>query len=359
MRVLLLSRYGRLGASSRVRSLQYLPYLESKGWQIDISPLFSDLYLQALYNDQSRFRQVIAGYARRLKLLLQVGKYDLIWVEKEILPFMPALPERILKLFHIPYVVDYDDALFHRYDQHRSWLVRALLGRKIDVVMRHARLVLAGNEYLAQRARQAGAARVEIVPTVVDMDRYHFVSKNIRSQLVVGWIGSPSTTHYLYVVGPVIKSLVKEFDVSFVAVGASLQKIGDLPVEVKPWEEGEEVKSIQNFDIGIMPLLDDPWERGKCGYKLIQYMACGVPVVASPVGANRQIAKQNVNGYLADDEKEWEAAIRRLLEDAQLRKKMGIAGRQSVESWYSLQAQSPRLEKFVRAAARSSAAKSG
>lgn len=348
MKVLLLSRYGRMGASSRVRSLQYLPLLESKGWQVDVSPLFSDSYLQAFYSGQPCRIQVIAGYWRRLKVMIRAGRYDLIWIEKEAFPFMPALAERLLFKVGVPYVVDYDDALFHRYDKHHSWLIRSLLGRKIDAVMRHATLVVAGNEYLAERARATGARRVEIVPTVVDLTRYEVVQSASNDSLIVGWIGSPATSHYLLAIGSVYESLVREFDVRFVAVGASDEEVKGLPIEVWPWSEETEVQSIQAFDIGIMPLVDSPWERGKCGYKLIQYMACGLPVVASPVGVNGRIVEHGANGFLAQDLHEWEEALRRLLYDQNLRRRMGTKGRERVEAWYSLQVQAPRLEELMR-----------
>ncbi len=260
---------------------------------------------------------------------------------------MPAFAEWLLDKLGIAYVVDYDDALFHRYDRHRWWLIRLILGHKIDSVMRHARLVIAGNEYLAERARTVGAKCVEIVPTVVDLTRYTVVQSGNDYPLVVGWIGSPSTSHYLAVIAPVIESLSKEFDVRFVAVGASEKSVSDLPMEAKPWSEETEVQSIQEFDIGIMPLIDDPWERGKCGYKLIQYMACGIPVVASPVGVNREIVEHGTNGYLAQDLHEWEQALRRLLNNQNLRRRMGAKGRECVEVWYSLQVQAPRLYELM------------
>ena len=298
MKVLLLSRYSRLGASSRVRSLQYLPFIESMGWQVDVRPLFSDRYLQALYSGQSRGLQAIGGYWRRLRVLVHAGEYDLIWIEKETFPFMPALAEWLLFKAGVPYMVDYDDALFHRYDEHRSWLIRSLLGRKIDAVMRHATLVVAGNEYLAERARVAEARRVEIVPTVVDLTRYKVIQSDSNHPLIVGWIGSPATSRYLAAIASAYESLAMEFDVRFVAVGVSEEAVRGLPIEVWHWSEETEVQSIQAFDIGIMPLEDSPWECGKCGYKLIQYMACGLPVVASPVGVNRQIVEHGANGFL-------------------------------------------------------------
>jgi glycosyltransferase involved in cell wall biosynthesis len=348
MKVLLLSRYSELGASSRVRFFQYLPFLESEGLKIDVDPLFSDDYLQALYSSQSRKVIVFVAYCHRLWALMQARKYDFLWIEKEILPFMPAFLERLLSKIGVPYIVDYDDALFHRYDKHRNWIVRSFLGRKIDSVMKHAALVVAGNQYLADRASLAGAHRVEIVPTVVNIERYIFKNERINQKLVVGWIGSPSTSHYLRALKPVFDSLKEQFDVRFVAVGARPEDLINLPIETLPWSERTEVESLQSFDIGIMPLSDTPWERGKCGYKLIQYMACGLPVVASAVGANKKIINHGSNGFLVDKLDDWEMALGVLLKNQTKRKQMGQEGRTGVESWYSMQVQAPRLLSFIR-----------
>jgi glycosyltransferase involved in cell wall biosynthesis len=313
-----------------------------------VSPLFSDSYLQAFYCGEFRGLQVILAYWRRLRALVKVRNYDLIWIEKEAFPFMPALAEWILRKVDVPYVVDYDDAVFHRYDSHGSWLIRSLLGRKIDAVMRHSALVVAGNDYLADRATAAGARRVEIVPTVVDLTRYAVVQSAANDPLVVGWIGSPATIRYLSAIAPVFESLYKECRVRFVAVGGSDEAVSKLPIEARPWLEDTEVRSIQSFDIGIMPLPDSPFERGKCGYKLIQYMACGLPVVASPVGVNKKIVEHGVNGFIAQEMHEWKQALRLLLSDQLLRRRMGSNGRDRVEKWYSLQVQAPRLELLMR-----------
>ena len=278
---------------------------------------------------------------------MKIREYDLIWIEKEIFPFLPAFIECLLARMGVLYVVDYDDALFHRYDRNKNWLIRVILGRKIDSVMKCASLVIAGNEYLADKARSAKAQNVAIVPTVVDLTRYQENQQLNKSSLVIGWIGSPSTSKYLLSISSVIKSLTKDFNVRFVAVGASEDVISGTDVEVLPWSEETEVQSIQTFDIGIMPLADDPWERGKCGYKLIQYMACGIPVVASPVGVNKQIVKHGVNGFLAQNVTEWEQALQQLLSDENLRSQMGNKGRDLVESRYSLQIQAPRLERIM------------
>ena len=349
MKVLLLSRYGAMGASSRVRFLQYLPYFKAQGVNVSVVPLFSDAYVRALYEGGSRWREVVAGYMRRIGALLQVRRFDVVIVEKELFPFLPAFAERLLRVSGVPYVVDYDDALFHRYDLHSSKLVRGVLGRKIDAVMRHAVVVVAGNDYLAERARQAGARRVELIPTVVDTHRYRPRQAPPNETPVIGWIGTPNTSRYLQPLLPVFEALQARMRVRVVAVGARSEDFAGTPVETLPWSEETEVESIQQFDIGIMPLPDSPWERGKCGYKLIQCMACGVPVVASPVGVNTVIVNPGKNGLLARDD-EWEEQLTTLLQDPELRRSFGAQGRKDVENWYSLEVQAPRLLNTIREA---------
>jgi glycosyltransferase involved in cell wall biosynthesis len=168
---------------------------------------------------------------------------------------------------------------------------------------------------------------------------------------VVGWIGTPITSRYLQRLLPVFEDLQRDMRVRFVAVGAREADFAGTVVEVWPWTEDTEVSSIQAFDIGIMPLEDSPWERGKCGYKLIQYMACGIPVVASPVGVNREIVLPEENGLLADTIYEWKDALRSLLQaGATHRQAMGLAGRQRVEYQYSVRAQARRFLEAVRQA---------
>ncbi len=351
MRVLLLSRYADLGASSRVRYLQYLDDFEAQGWSVEVSPLFSNAYVEALYSGRGRWSHTMLGYVKRLLALIRARQFDVLVIEKELFPFLPALFERLLPRLGAPYLVDYDDALFHRYDLHSRALVRRLLGGKIDAVMRHAAVVVAGNDYLAERARAAGARRVEIIPTVVDTERYRPPSTRAGGPPVVGWIGTPQTSRYLKPLLPVFERLRREMPVRFAAVGARELDFAGTPVEAWPWSEETEVASIQQFDIGIMPLDDSPWERGKCGYKLIQCMACGVPVVASPVGVNAEIVEHGRNGFLATGGDDWYVALSKLLTNHEDRCEMGGKGRRKVESWYSKSVQGPRLVEAVRSAA--------
>ena len=350
MKVLLLSRYDRLSASSRQRFLQYLPLMEQQNIHTDVSPLFSDEYLLALYSGKSCWRLILSGYWTRIKTLFKVRSYDLIWIQIEIFPYIPAFAERLLRFIGVVYIVDYDDAIYHNYDKNPHWLIRALLGKKIDVVMRSSSLVIVGNDYLYGRARSSGASLIELIPTVVDLNRYPAVQSTNNKPIVIGWIGSPSTSKYLLTISSIYKSLLSEFDVRFVAVGGNQETLKGLPIEVLPWSEETEVQLIKSFDIGVMPLTDSPWERGKCGYKLIQYMACGLPVVASPVGVNKQIVENGTNGFLAKEPHEWEQALRKLLNDKRLRRNMGEKGRERVEAKYSMQVQSIKLEKIIRGA---------
>ena len=351
MKVLLLSRYGSLGASSRVRFLQYLPYFKTQGAEVSVMPLFSDDYLKALYSGQSRWRRVLAGYVRRIGALFRAGRFDVLIVEKELFPFLPAVAERWLSAVGIPYVADYDDALFHRYDRHSSVWVRAALGRKIDVVMRHASVVIAGNDYVAEHARQAGTRRIEVIPTVVDTQRYQPRGGPPNEIPMIGWIGTPYTSRYLKPLLPVFEALKARMPVRVIAVGARSEDFAGTVVETMPWSEETEVASIQQFDIGIMPITDTPWERGKCGYKLIQYMACGIPVVASPVGVNTKIVRSRQNGLLAHDG-EWEQKLATLLRAPELRRTYGVRGREDVKGSYSVKAQAPRFLNVIREAIR-------
>jgi glycosyltransferase involved in cell wall biosynthesis len=351
--ILILTRYGRLGASSRMRALQFLPHLNDAGIVCSVQPLFPDQMLQAKYDTGGyRIRDVLNVYTRRLQHLRHGRQFDLVWIEKEALPWMPASLERIL-LRGVPYMLDFDDALFHNYDLHSSRLVRHLMGCRIDRLMAGARLVIAGNEYLAKRARDAGARWVEVLPTVIDLERYPIKPKQEgRKQIArIVWIGSPSTVQYLSTLGAPLAALARRVPFKLRVIGSTLD-MPDVDVECVPWTEESEVASITQCDVGIMPLTDSPWERGKCGYKLIQYMACGLPVVASPVGVNTSIVLDGGNGFLAQEADAWEAKLGQLLEDETLRVKLGQAGRRDVETKYCVQRTAPKLVTMLMNAGR-------
>lgn len=348
MKVLMLTHYSRLGASSRLRLYQYIPYLEHRGWSVTVEPLLGDDYLDDLYNNRPKnYLKILASYGYRLKTLIGSRMYDVLWVEKELFPRLPAWFEEILGKTGVPYIVDYDDATFHNYDLHPNWIVCKCMGNKIDKVMRNAALVITGNEYLAVRARQAGAKRVEIIPTVIDVSRYEPVYER-NTVFTIGWIGSPATSKYLDLLTPSFVRFNKHSNFKLILVGAGEFHINDLSIETRLWSENTEVSDIQSFDVGIMPLPDEPWERGKCGYKLIQYMACGKPVIASPVGVNKGIVENGVNGYLVSSEDEWVEAFTNLYNYPDMAVNIGRQNRSKVEGHYCLQVTAPRVEVLLR-----------
>lgn len=349
-RVLLLTRYTNRGASSRLRTLQYVDALSRRGIEFEIDSLLDDAYLEALYAGRPiRWDRVAGAYVRRAALRSRLQSFDVVWLEKEAFPWLPFACETWLWSGATAIVVDYDDAIFHRYDQHRSAWIRRLLGDKIDRVMRRATAVVAGNEYLAKRARRAGAERVEIIPTSVDLGRYHpREPASRRGPFTVGWIGTPQTAHFLTDIAPALRRIAAHGDVRFVFVGCPAGLELGVDYEARPWSEATESTDIGSFDVGLMPLNDAPFERGKCGYKLIQYMACAVPVIASPVGVNEQIVRPDANGFLADSVDEWVAALERLRGDDRLARTLGACGRARVEAEYSTTAALPKLEQVLR-----------
>lgn len=353
MKVLLLPKYSRLGASSRLRLLQYIPSLEGAGFDVSVSGLLDDLYLERLYSKQPISRlHVLKCYFKRFAVLLRFYNYDIIWVEKELFPFLPAWVEFFLGKTRVKVIADYDDAVFHNYDMSRSSLVRKLLGRKIDHVMKFASCVTAGNQYLASRATDAGAQCVAIVPTVVDHTRYALKEHCDEGRVpVIGWMGAPSTQQYVVDIYQSLLEVCGAGKARLFLVGATEDIKKSLPgieVQVAPWTEENEAHLITMMDIGIMPLKDGPWECGKCGYKLIQYMATGVPVVASDVGVNHSIVTGSESGFLASTRSEWVNSLRALIDSPTLRAEKGASGRASVLSKYSLQVQSAAVVRLAK-----------
>lgn len=204
--------------------------------------------------------------------------------------------------------------------------------------MKNAVVVVAGNTYLAARANRAGAETVEVIPTVVDLERYPVKVKTNEEKFVIGWIGTKSTfeKHLLPHRNWILK-LQEDENVEFHIVGITEDMNLGQNVKYIPWTEATEVANIHRFDIGIMPLQDSLWEKGKCSYKIIQYFASGIPAIASPVGMNKEVVKEGISGVTATNEHEWLAAIKNLMKDDDKRQAFGQAGRKSVEKQFALQ----------------------
>ena len=309
-------------------------------------PLLSDSYLVRLYAGMNKGKVDLAqSYLRRLSQVATVDA-DLVWVEKELFPFLPAVFERLLAFRRIPYVVDFDDAIFHNYDLKGAGLARSFLANKLDGLLAHCELVTAGNNYLSNYALAHGARSVAIVPTVVDTRRYPVRPPNRDGRIRVGWIGTPHNERYLAPVIRALNRLREQLPLTLVTVGAGELKDLAIPHERHEWSEAAEGELVAGFDIGVMPLADTPWERGKCGYKLIQYMAAARPVIASAVGVNSEIVTPQV-GLLVDADEGWERAIFELGSDHGLRAIMGADARRRVEEFYSLDATAPKVLRLL------------
>lgn len=339
MRVAAFTKYGRASASTRQRLLQYVPSLEMAGFQIDHHPLLGDDYVHGLVTGQRpSLSSIIRSYAHRVEQLVAARGCDLIWVYAELFPWLPAMFEKLAFRSGKPLIYDMDDAFFVPYEG------KLFLNGKLEPLLRGASACACGNDYLRDYAARF-CDRSVLVPTVVDTTAYRPRRKTGRRPLTIGWIGSPSTWCNVQPLLPVIRQICAEGPVRLRVIGAGVEAERDrFPgIELVEWSETTEIAEVQAMDIGIMPLLDQPFQRGKSGYKLVQYMACGLPVVASPVGVNAQMVTPGENGFLASSPEEWRSALVALLDDPALRDRMGQAGRLLADRSYSLASQAPRM----------------
>lgn len=316
---------------------------------METSSLFSDAKLKRRYEvGNYRFRDVLSSYWRRFCVLLKAKKYDLIVIEKDPLPWLPSWIETLL-LWNCRYILDFDDAQFHRYDTHRWWVVRSLLSKKFNRLIARARLITSGNEYISNHCTTVGARCVKQIPTVVDLVRYT-PKRAYACKLtpIIVWIGTPETVKFLKLISGPLVELGKRQPFTLRVIGAGQISLPGIPIELLPWTADTESSMISDSDVGVMPLFDTPWERGKCAYKLIQYMACGVPVVASPVGANRNVVIDGQTGFFAASDRDWVDRLSQLLSDVELRQRLGKSGRLRVEADFCLQKTAPKLIEVIK-----------
>ena len=351
MQVLSLSLYGPQAASHRVRLSQFQPGLAAAGIDLHIQSLLDDAYLRRSFSGaRPSLRGLITAYGRRIRALRHADRFDLAIAYGDLLPFLPSWLD--LQLLQIPFIYDYDDAFFLKYRTGRLRLLQPLLGSNADRLMASAVAVTAGNAGLAAYASRFNS-NVSVLPSVVDTDQFRPADLSLAvcsgPPFTVGWIGSPSTAPYLHLLIEPLQQLARECPVRLLVVGGPAPAIAGVEVIEQPWSLEQEVPLIQQFDVGVMPLPDTPWTRGKCAYKLIQCMACGIPVVASPVGANVDAVPPSC-GLLADSAEQWLAAFRQLAADPSLRLRLGAAARHWVEQHYSLRSALPLLTGVIQRA---------
>ncbi|MBM3252135.1 MAG: glycosyltransferase family 4 protein, partial [Candidatus Omnitrophica bacterium] len=239
---------------------------------------------------------------------------------------------------------DFDDAIFLASSSlPNSFIERFKNPDKIGRVIKMSEYVIAGNGYLANFALKFNR-KVTVIPTCIDTDKYYPQAKNGLDKIVIGWIGSITTLKFVDLIEEVFRELsIKFSNLWLKTVGGSIQIKGVPNVICKPWSEKDEIEDLKSFDIGIMPMPDNEWTRGKCGFKAILYMSMGIPCVCSAVGVNKEIITDGINGFLANTEDDWLEKLSLLIKDYDLRKNIGLAGRKTIEEKYSLRVNAPRF----------------
>lgn len=355
IRLLALVPFSDEGASVRFRVSQFVPALTASGFDVTLHPLFDTALFRLLYKPGHLARKTTALVSRTIdRLNALAGRYDLAMIHREAYPIGPPVIERWLSNKRIPFVYDFDDAVYLPNTSHANRMVGFLKRpSKVAEVLRLAAEVIAGNAHLGAYAERH-SSHVNVIPTCVDTDVWKPRSSARQSgPPVIGWIGTPTTTPYLLGLHDVFTALAKEHDF-ILRVSGSATPIGfpGVRVENEPWTLEREIVLFNTCDIGVYPLPNDEWTLGKCGFKAIQFMACGVPVVASPVGVTNDIIEDGASGLLANSESEWVRHLRSLLGDAELRRRTGDAGRRRIEDRYSLRANAPAVVDVFRQAAR-------
>lgn len=334
------TRYDRLGASSRIRFLQFIPKLQEY-YQINTYCLLPNEYILNLYSGKKQNKlMMLSQYIKRFWQVV-TDKSEHIIIEKELFPFLPYCLEKIC-LANKKYIIDIDDAVFLNYERSQNPIKKYLLQNKFNHLFANSNAVLAGSPYLQEKSLRSGAKNVVYYPTVIEWDNYvkrtHLVNKT-NDEVIIGWIGNNSTVKYLGMIKKPLEQVAESnlYKIKLIVIGAKLDfSITGVEVHHVPWSENSEIDSINDIDIGIMPLQDTDWERGKCAYKLIQYMACGKPVIASAIGANNVVVADGENGYLCADSCEWLSAFTKLITDKSLREKMGESGLARVKRSYTV-----------------------
>jgi glycosyltransferase involved in cell wall biosynthesis len=316
MNLLFLTQTSDLGPASRYRVYQFLPALERASVNVEVSPAIASEQYDRYFNGSNADKLLCLPeiFKRRRRDIARLGQFDCVFVQKQLFP----LDWPRWKLSG-SFVYDFDDAVF---------------GAATERILCGSTLVLAGNEFLAEYARRF-ARNVMVMPTVVDTGRFKPTAR-VERPFTIGWIGSRTTMKYVEMIQPAWADSSRWR----VKIVSSVPPV--FPCEFEPWSLGREVEQVQAMDVGLAPLADTEWERGKCGLKVLQYMACGIPVIGSPVGVQRIMIEKSGGGVLAGELNEWREKIGWLAERPEERHKMGDLGRKFVEERYSLAIWTPR-----------------
>jgi len=336
----------------RFRLEQWERQLHELGVKIVFAP-FEDAALRAVLYSPGRWGKKVLGVVRalgrRISLMSLVRNYDAVYVFRETSLLGAPIFERWVHHVGVPLIFDFDDAVFVPYKSPSNGWLSILKGAgKTRTICRLATHVMAGNGYLAEYASLSNP-NVTVIPTTIDTDKYR-VEPLVRASdvPVIGWTGSYSTVQHLDMLRLVLRQLASSERFYLKVIGTSEYELDGVNVEAIPWKSSSEIADLRPLDIGIMPLPEDRWTRGKCGLKALQYMALGIPTVCSPVGVNSEIIDDGKNGFLARTEEEWVDKLKRLLRSPTLRAELGAAGRSTVEDRYSAVVHTPRVCEIFR-----------
>lgn len=343
-KILILCPYPLYGVpSQRFRFEQYLSQLREKRFRVVVKPFFTERAYAAFYHSGRLIPKISAisqSYIRRYLLFLHIAQADFVFIHRETTPAGPPFFEWLLaKVLGRKIIYDFDDAIWLTDLQNESWLARTLRWRnKVGAICQWSYKVSCGNAYLADYARRFNP-RVIVNPTTIDSSHHRPVEEKFSTvrEVTIGWTGSHSTLKYLDAVIPTLQLLEKKY--SQIRILIIADKDPALPlsnVTFQQWQRETEINDLARIDIGIMPLPDDPWTRGKCGFKALQYMAMEIPALVSPVGVNREIVQDGVQGYWCSTDAEWCARLEELILDPEKRLSMGKQGRKRVIDSYSV-----------------------
>jgi len=336
----------------RYRLEQWEPLLRERGVDITFAS-FEDDDLHALLYKRGmmgkKLQLVTRALGRRLSLVRKVKEYDLVYLLREAALLGPPLFERLIAQSGVPMIFDFDDAIFVSYrSPSNGYLSYLKFASKTKTICRIASHVMVGNPYLADYARQVND-HVTVVPTTIDTEKYRVPQRKQKNgPVVIGWTGSYSTVQHLDTMRGALKKLAEKESFRLRVIGTPAYECDPVDVEAMPWRAETELEDLSEIDIGMMPLPDDRWSKGKCGLKALQFMALGIPTICSPVGVNTDIIKDDQNGYIAGTEDEWVEKLTRLLRSAELRQRLGHAGRVTVEEQYSARTQTPRVYEIFK-----------
>lgn len=354
MRVLFIVPYPSAGASNRLRVEQYLPYLKINGIEYKVRHFVSGAFYNILYRDGYYFLKLfyftISTFNRLIDVVLAF-KYDVIFIHREAYPVGPPLFEYIFFKLNKPIIYDFDDAIFlPNTSKVNSFMERFKNPKKIIKIIKLSSCIVAGNEYLGDFALNYNS-NVVLLPTCIDTDKYTVrkVKKSDSEKILIGWIGSETTKKFLLGLENALSTLKRKYwNLEFYVIGAEYKSENLGRLYSMPWSLDAELDVLQLIDIGVMPLPDNEWTKGKCGFKAILYMSVGMPCVCSPVGVNKKLISEGINGFLANTDKEWIEKLSSLIEDSNLREKIGMAGRLTVEEKYSIKINAPKFLDIIK-----------